>query len=69
MARISIEVIDLSSNSIKEQLEHERSVLYELVSSYGIGHPLVIKQSELLDELINKHSKTQIPTYTKSEDE
>lgn len=68
MDRISIEVIDLSSNSIKEQLERERSVLHELVSFYGIDHPLVIQQSQLLDELINKHSKAKMPTLTKIED-
>ncbi|MFJ2043896.1 aspartyl-phosphate phosphatase Spo0E family protein [Paenibacillus taichungensis] len=42
--------------TIKEKIEQERDVLNKLVSIHGIEHPLVIRQSELLDELINQHN-------------
>lgn len=45
--------------TIKEKIEQERDVLNKLVSIHGIEHLLVIKQSELLDELINQHNKTK----------
>ncbi|QLG39958.1 MULTISPECIES: aspartyl-phosphate phosphatase Spo0E family protein [unclassified Paenibacillus] len=47
----------MSTNpTIKEKIEEERDVLNKLVNIYGIEHPLVIRQSELLDELINQHN-------------
>ncbi|PYE49284.1 aspartyl-phosphate phosphatase Spo0E family protein [Paenibacillus barcinonensis] len=50
----------MSTNpTIKGKIEQERDVLNKLVSIYGIEHPLVIRQSELLDELINQHNKTK----------
>jgi CRISPR/Cas system Type II protein with McrA/HNH and RuvC-like nuclease domain len=50
----------MSTNpTIKEKIEQERDVLNKLVCIYGIEHPLVIKQSGLLDELINQHNKTK----------
>ncbi|WP_366295404.1 aspartyl-phosphate phosphatase Spo0E family protein [Paenibacillus sp. AN1007] len=50
----------MSTNpTIKEKIEQERDVLNKLVSIHGIEHPLVIKQSERLDELINQHNKTK----------
>ncbi|WP_420874632.1 aspartyl-phosphate phosphatase Spo0E family protein [Paenibacillus polysaccharolyticus] len=52
----------MSTNpTIKEKIEQERDVLNKLVSIYGIEHPLVIQQSELLDELINLHNMMTKP--------
>lgn len=38
--------------TVSQVIEIERDRLYELVDEYGLGHPLVIEQSQLLDKLI-----------------
>lgn len=40
-----------------EDLEREREHLYTLAAVHGLQHPIVIKQSELLDEMINLHNQ------------
>lgn len=39
------------------ELERERESLYTLTAIYGLQHPIVIKQSEILDELINRYNR------------
>ncbi|MGC5774385.1 Spo0E family sporulation regulatory protein-aspartic acid phosphatase [Paenibacillus pabuli] len=41
----------------ESELEHERASLYELAAIYGLQHPLVIRQSEILDEMINRYNR------------
>ncbi|MFB8376743.1 Spo0E family sporulation regulatory protein-aspartic acid phosphatase [Paenibacillus taichungensis] len=46
-----------SANNNEDDLERERKSLYELVAVYGLQHPLVVKQSEILDEIINRYNR------------
>ncbi|MCW3793758.1 aspartyl-phosphate phosphatase Spo0E family protein [Paenibacillus sp. LS1] len=38
-------------------LETERQKLHNLYEIHGLGHPLVIKQSERLDRIINEYNE------------
>ncbi|MEK8211735.1 MULTISPECIES: aspartyl-phosphate phosphatase Spo0E family protein [unclassified Paenibacillus] len=42
---------------IQKQIEVERARLNQMEQQFGLLHPSVIKQSMLLDELINKYTK------------
>lgn len=53
-------------NSDMSTLEQERECLNKLVNAYGLAHPLVIKQSERLDEVINQHYKNYINRINES---
>ncbi|QZN76563.1 aspartyl-phosphate phosphatase Spo0E family protein [Paenibacillus sp. DR312] len=44
-------------NNQESDLERERESLHALVAIYGLQHPIVIKQSEILDELINRYNR------------
>lgn len=37
-------------------LETERQKLHNLYETHGLGHPLVIQQSERLDRIINEYN-------------
>lgn len=47
-----------------EVLERERENLYSLVALFGLQHPIVIKQSELLDKMINIHNEMQLLRFS-----
>ncbi|MCZ1267698.1 MULTISPECIES: aspartyl-phosphate phosphatase Spo0E family protein [Paenibacillus] len=48
--------MDIRCN-VRECLERERNYLYQLVDTYGLLHPVVVKQSQILDEIINIYNK------------
>lgn len=48
--------MDIRCN-VRECLERERNYLYQLVNTYGLLHPVVVKQSQILDEIINIYNK------------
>lgn len=48
---------------ISDNLERERDNLYKLIDIYGLSHPLVIKQSQFLDEIINKYNRQSIASF------
>jgi len=43
---------------IQLRIEHARNLLYTLAEKHrGVQHPAVIKQSMILDDLINQYNK------------
>lgn len=38
------------------KLEVERKKLHNLIKHHGLAHPLVIKQSQFLDQIINEYN-------------
>jgi hypothetical protein len=44
--------------SLRQRLEKARQKLYDLQTKYGLGHARVLKQSMVLDELINQYNRT-----------
>ncbi|WP_337035160.1 aspartyl-phosphate phosphatase Spo0E family protein [Paenibacillus illinoisensis] len=53
---------------IQVRLEKERMELQALVDKHGINHPQVLKQSELVDVLINMYNNFSKTKYVISED-
>ncbi|CAI6085272.1 hypothetical protein PAECIP112173_04585 [Paenibacillus sp. JJ-100] len=48
-------------DTLERRIEHARKQMHALLNKYGLFlHPAVIKQSMVLDELINQYSKDQL---------
>lgn len=43
-------------SSLNTKLEVERQKLHNLTNRHGLTHPLVIRQSQLLDRIINEYN-------------
>lgn len=46
-----------TDTTLHQQLESARQRLHDLYKQYGFGHPCVLEQSMLLDELINQYNR------------
>ncbi|MCC3379610.1 aspartyl-phosphate phosphatase Spo0E family protein [Paenibacillus farraposensis] len=46
-----------SGKTIQQRLEKNRKRLYDLHAKYGLGHNYVLRQSMVLDELINQYNR------------
>jgi hypothetical protein len=44
------------ATSLKQKIEISRQKLYELEQQHGLGHFSILKQSMVLDELINQYN-------------
>ncbi|WP_342416567.1 aspartyl-phosphate phosphatase Spo0E family protein [Paenibacillus sp. FSL R10-2782] len=42
---------------LRQRLEEDRQKLYDLQAKYGFAHASVLKQSMILDELINQYNR------------
>jgi hypothetical protein len=51
-----------SEKTLQQRLEKNRQQLYDLQAKYGLGHMYVLRQSMVLDELINQYNRMY---YTK----
>ncbi|MGG1618057.1 aspartyl-phosphate phosphatase Spo0E family protein [Paenibacillus sp. NRS-1781] len=51
-----------SEVTLQQRLENNRQRLYDLQAKYGLGHMYVLRQSMVLDELINQYHRMY---YTK----
>ncbi|WP_025716349.1 aspartyl-phosphate phosphatase Spo0E family protein [Paenibacillus sp. 1-18] len=47
-----------TDNILSQHVETARQKLHDLQNKYGFGHPSVLKQSMVLDELINQYQYT-----------
>lgn len=47
----------VEKQKMREILDESRDILYILEQKYGLSHPHVLKQSMLLDELINQYNR------------
>jgi hypothetical protein len=45
-----------NETSLKQKIEISRQRLYELEQQHGFGHSSILKQSMVLDELINQYN-------------
>ncbi|MFM9276625.1 aspartyl-phosphate phosphatase Spo0E family protein [Paenibacillus jiagnxiensis] len=43
--------------SLSQRIEESRQQLYELEQKYGLSHASVLRQSMVLDELINEYNR------------
>jgi hypothetical protein len=43
--------------SLSQKIEESRQQLYELEQKYGLAHASVLRQSMVLDELINEYNR------------
>lgn len=43
--------------ALRKRIESARQKLYDLALQYGFGHKRVLKQSMVLDELINQYNR------------
>ncbi|WP_068497877.1 aspartyl-phosphate phosphatase Spo0E family protein [Paenibacillus kribbensis] len=46
-----------SEKTLQQRLEKNRQRLYDLQAKYGLGHTNVLRQSMVLDELINQYNR------------
>nr|WP_025684650.1 aspartyl-phosphate phosphatase Spo0E family protein [Paenibacillus maysiensis] len=46
-----------SEETLQQRLEKNRQWLYDLQAKYGLGHMDVLRQSMVLDELINQYNR------------
>ncbi|KJD47397.1 aspartyl-phosphate phosphatase Spo0E family protein [Paenibacillus terrae] len=51
-----------NEETLQQRLENNRQRLYDLQAKYGLGHMDVLRQSMVLDELINQYHRMY---YTK----
>ncbi|AET58050.1 hypothetical protein HPL003_06435 [Paenibacillus terrae HPL-003] len=51
-----------SEKALQQRLEKNRQRLYDLQAKYGLDHMYVLRQSMVLDELINQYNRMY---YTK----
>ncbi|MGW9529898.1 aspartyl-phosphate phosphatase Spo0E family protein [Paenibacillus terrae] len=51
-----------SEKTLQQRLENNRQRLYDLQAKYGLDHMYVLRQSMVLDELINQYNRMY---YTK----
>ncbi|WP_157136365.1 Spo0E family sporulation regulatory protein-aspartic acid phosphatase [Paenibacillus sp. Aloe-11] len=51
--------------TLHQQLENARQLLYDLCNHYGFEHTSVLEQSMLLDELITSTTVSSNPPYAK----
>lgn len=53
----------IHQKSLQQSIDVARQQLYNLAKHYDLSHPIVLKQSMVLDELINKYNRL---TYKRS---
>lgn len=44
--------------ALGRRIDRDRQTLYDLAKLYGFNHDRVLKQSRMLDELINQYNRT-----------